>query len=226
MTFRNLKTLTISATFLFLCAACSSSEKHGVELTTPWLGPVQGFERVSGQDNVGVFLRSTTGETVRFERAVILPPEIIVSTRSDLESMSPATFAQIKRLFSDIFQQEMAKQFPTAKDDNAASHLIPAALTNVTVTRKTDAARTALITDLQFSFEDAAIEAEFRVRKTNARQAVFVLPATAGKTDWNNLPALFTKIARAAAAEAGKTRDAINARADRPPPAAKAPAKK
>ena len=230
MDFRELKMMAISACFLALGAACSSGDNDGLDLNTPWLGPLYGFERVSGKDDTGVFLKKTTGATDRFERGLIAPPEIVVSAGSDLESISPAIYDNIKALFTEVFRQEMAKQIPIAEtgaEREAASHLIQAALINITVTRKTDSPFAVQLGDLQFSFESAKIEAEIRVRKSNARRAAFILPLMAEKTSWNALRPVFTAFARLAATEAGKTRSAIDAKAEQPPPpAVKTPAEK
>ena len=113
MKLRKIKSLVISASFLVLCAACSSGAKDGVDLTTPWLGPLNGFERVSGKDEFGIFLKNTSGATVRFESVIITPPELIVSAGSDLDAISPDAYEQINALFSEIFRQELAKQIPT-----------------------------------------------------------------------------------------------------------------
>lgn len=227
MTLRELKTLAISTSFLILGAACSTSDSNGVDLETPWLGPLRGYERIGGSEDFGSFLR-ISGGAIRFERGIAAQPEIVISASSDLDSISPATYEEIKRLFSEIFREEMEKQFPAARApaaSGAPSHLIKTALTNITVTRRTADTRIARLNDLQFSFENSTTETEFRLRKTNMRQAVIILPATADKTNWSGLRARFTEFARATATEAGKVRDAINTRADRPPPA-KAPAKK
>lgn len=230
MKIRELRTLAISTSFLLICAACSSSDKDGVELTTPWLGPLHGFERVSGKDDFGVFLKSAPGITTRFDGVVLTPPEFTISSGSDLEAISPAAYGKIKEMFVDVFQQEFTKQFPSAKtgaDRNATSHFIHAALTNVTITRKTNNTRAAQLSDLTFSFEGSTLEVEIRVQKSNARQAVVVLAAKAANTTWNNLRAQLGVLASQAAAESDKARGAINARADQPaPPAAKTPVKK
>jgi hypothetical protein len=234
MKLREIKSLAISASFLVLCAACSFGDKDGVDLATPWLGPLNGFERISGKDEFGIFLKSTSGATARFERGIITPPELIVSAGSDLEAISPDAYEQINALFSEIFRQELAKQIPTTNTGaapsappGAASHLIQAAMTNLTITRKTNNPAAVRLNDLQFSFDGSTIEAEIRDRKSNVRRAVILLPATAGKTDWAALRAQFTKFARQAAAEVGKARSAINTRADQPPPPTpKTPAKK
>lgn len=226
---RHLKTLVISASFLVLCAACSSSDKDGVDLETPWLGPLHGFERLSGKDNSGIFLKDAPGTPVRFERSVLAPPEFIVSASSDLESISPAAYEQIKTLFADVFRQEMAKQISTANtgsERSAATHAVYSALTNVTITRKTNSARAARLSDLVFSFEGSTLEVEIRVRRSNARRAVIVLPAKAGNIAWNDLRGRLAGLVREAAAEVGKAGSAINAKADQPPPAVKTPAKK
>lgn len=233
MTSRKFRSLALSASILLLTAACSSSDKNTIELTTPWLGPLNGFERVSGEENFGVFVRATPGEVAPFERGIIAPPEIIVSASSDLESISPESYEKIKALFSEVFRAELAKQLPvanTAGERADASHLIHAALTNVTVTRKTNNANAVKIGDLQFSFEGSTVEAEIRDRKTNARLAAFVVPAKAAKTGWDALRAPFTVLASQAAAEAAKSRGAIDTKAAQPAPGAetkpvKAPAK-
>lgn len=227
MTLREFKTLAISASFLFLSAACSTGGGDAVELETPWLGPLRGYERIAGSEDFGSFLR-ISGGAIRFERGTLAPPEIFISANSDLEAISPAIYEEIKRLFSEVFRQEMANQFPAASAGTASdapSHLIKTALTNVTVTRTTDSTRVPGLRDLQFSFENSTTETEIRLRRTNMRQAVIILPAKAEKTTWSGLRARFTEFARLTAAEAGKVRDAVNTRADRPPPA-KAPAKK
>ncbi len=225
-----IKSLVISASFLILCAACSSGAKDGVDLTTPWLGPLNGFERVSGKDEFGIFLKNTSGATVRFESVIITPPELIVSAGSDLEAISPDAYEQINALFSEIFRQELAKQIPTMNTGTppgAASHRINAAMTNITITRKTDNTAAGQLKDLQFSFDGSTIEAEIRDRKSNARQAVIILSTKPGKTDRAALRAQFTEFARLAATEIGQARSAINTRADQPSaPALESPAKK
>lgn len=229
MKLRELKSLAISASFLVLCAACSSGDKDSVDLATPWLGPLHGFERVSGEDDFGVFLKRTSGATVKLERSIVSSPEIIVSTSSDLEAMSPAAYERVRSLLSEVFRQELAKQIPTANSDaerGAASHVIHAALTNITVTRTTNAATAVQVSELQFSFENSTFEAEIRETTSNARRAVVVLPTKAEKTGWNALRAQLSAFARQIAAEIGKARSAINTQADQPPaPAVKAPAK-
>lgn len=227
MTLRDLKKLAISASFLFLGAACSTSDNDGVALETPWLGPLHGYERISGGDDFGSFLK-VSGGAIRFERGTLAPPEVVISASSDLDSISPEIYEEIKRLFTEIFRQEMGTQFPNvraASASDAPSHRIKTALTNVTVTRSTNNTRVARLADLQFSFENSTTETEIRLQRTNLRQAVIILPVKPEKTNWSGLRSRFTEFARATAVEAGKVRDAINTRADRPPPA-KAPAKK
>lgn len=227
MTLRELKILAVSASFLILGAACSTGNSDGVELETPWLGPLHGYERLSGEEGFGSFLK-ISGGAIRFERGTLAPPEIVISASSDLDSISPAIYEEVKTLFSGIFRQEMGRLFPNAgagTTSGAPSHLIKTALINITVTRNTDNTRIARLGDLQFSFENSTTETEIRLRRTNLRQAVIILPTKAEKTKWSGLGARFTEIARATAAEAAKVRSAINTRADRPPPA-KAPAKK
>lgn len=230
MRLSELKIAIISASLLILCVACSSGDENGVDLKTPWLGPLQGFDRVSGKDGSGVFVKDTVGATDRFERGILLPPEIIVSARSHLQSITPAAYQNIKAMFAEAFRQELAKQIPIAPAGTelaAASHLIQLALINITVTRKTNSPFAAQLSDLQVSFQGSTIEVDIRARKSNARQAVIILPATAGSFDWNALRVQVTVFARQAAAEIGKAHSAINAKADQPPPpAAKKPAKK
>lgn len=220
---RKFRSLAVSASILLLAAACSSGDKNTVELATPWLGPLNGFERVSGEDDSGVFVKAAPGKTEQFERGIFAPPEIIVSANSDLEAISPESYEKIKALFLEVFRAELAKQLPvanTAGERADASHLVHAALTNVTVTRKDDNPNAVEIGDLQFSFEGSTIEAEIRTRKTNARLAAFVVPAKAVKTGWDGLRAPFTELARRAAAEAAKARGAIDSKAAQPAPAA------
>ena len=188
--------LAISASFLAVAAACSSSDKDSVDLTTPWLGPLRGFERVSGEGNFGVFLKKTPGEATGFDRIDVTPPEIIVSAGSDLEAISPESYEKIKALFAEAFRRELAKQVPTAT------------------------------TDTEFSFEGATIEAEIRIRKTNARSGAIVLPAKADNTGWEALGDPFAALARQAAAEVAKARSAIDTKAAQPPPAPEKPAEK
>ncbi len=221
--------LAISASFLAVAAACSSSDKDSVDLTTPWLGPLRGFERVSGEGNFGVFLKKTPGEATGFDRIDVTPPEIIVSAGSDLEAISPESYEKIKALFAEAFRRELAKQVPTATTDTeraSASHVMQAALSNITITRKADNPNAATIDDLQFSFEGATIEAEIRIRKTNARSGAIVLPAKADNTGWEALGDPFAALARQAAAEVAKARSAIDTKAAQPPPAPEKPAEK
>mgnify|MGYP006097630209 CR=1 FL=1 len=217
MNLRELKLQAISASFLILCAACSSVDKDGVVSETPWLGPLHGFERVSGEEGFGLFLMSSSDAPVRFERCIVAAPEIIVSARSDLEAISPTIYRKIKALFAEVLQQELAKRLPTvntSRVSNSVSHVIHAALTNVTITLKTPNSTAAQLSNLHFSFEESAIEVEIRLRQSNARQAVIVLPTKAEKTGWIPLRKQFRAFARQAAMKASKARSAINAKAD------------
>jgi hypothetical protein len=221
------RSLAISTLLLGLCAACSSGDERNAGFTTPWLGTITGFERVSGEGEFGVFQNSTPGKTARFERGIILRPEIIISAGSDLEAIEPETYENIIALFRDALQAELATKVPTADADapgRGATHAIQVALTGVTVTRTTNNSVAVRLSDLRFSFEGSTIEAEFRDVNSNAREAVIVVPATAGTIGWNALRNQLTLFARQTAGEAGKAYAAINARADKPAdPAPKTP---
>jgi hypothetical protein len=225
----NFNALKISAICVGLCAACSSGDKNALNVATPWLGTLNGFKRITGEDEFGVFQRNTPGKTARFERGIVLPSEIVVSARSDLGAVQPETYEKIKALFSDTVQAEMAKKFPTANgsaQSAGASHQIKVALTGLTVTRMSNNAFAARLNDLRFSFENAKIETEIREAKSNTRQAAIVLPATGQPIGWDTLRDQLAVFARETAAETGKALNAINTMADQPPPAAEAPAKK
>ena len=225
----NFNALKISAICVGLCAACSSGDKNAINMATPWLGTLNGFERISGKDEFGVFRRNTPGKTARFERGIVLPSEIVVSARSDLGAVQPETYEKIKALFSDAVQAEMAKKFPTANgsaQSAGASHRIKVALTGLTVTRTSNSPFAARLNDLRFSFENAKTEAEIREVKSNTRQAAIVVPATGKPIGWNTLRDQLVVFARETAAGTAKALSAINTKADQPPPAVEAPAKK
>ncbi|MAI49883.1 MAG: hypothetical protein CMM16_04890 [Rhodospirillaceae bacterium] len=213
-----------------LGAACSSSGSDGVELSTPWLGSLDNLQRVSGQGNFGIFLKKNEGATAHFGSGFILTPEIIVAAGSDLELVTPETYEKIKDLFAELYLQAMAKEIPAANLDVKQiepSHLVRAVLTNIKIKNKKTINPTAVSPrDLEFSFGQSRIEAEIRLRRTNERQAVFVLPVTAPTIGWKALRLQFSNFALLTAVETGKARDAINTKADRDPAPTTDPPKK
>ena len=226
MKFKVLRLRAISAFFVALLAACSSGDPGNPGITTPWLGTLKGFERVSGEGEFGVFRSTSPGKTARFERAMIVPPEITVSARSDLDAMHPETYEKIKSAFHAALQNELAKKFPIVETASGATHQVHLALNGVTVTRTTNNSFAVRLDDLRFAFSGATIEAEFREVKSNARAAAIVLRASAGTIGWNALSDQLNEFAIQTAEQAAVAYKAINERADKPTePAPTTPAK-
>ena len=231
MKVKELKTAVVCAFLIGLGGACTSSGSNGVQLSTPWLGPLNGFERVNGTGDFGIFLKKTESAIDRFESGIVVEPEIILAAGTDLGSVPSAAYKKIKLLFSELYRQEMAKKIPTANTDEerkGSSHLIRAVLTNIKITRtKMENSTPPKLSDIQFSFGNSTIEGEVRLRRTNERLAAFILPINAATIGWSALRRQFSTLALQAAAEAGETRKAINTRTDlQPGLAAKTPAKK
>mgnify|MGYP003628865157 CR=1 FL=1 len=219
MKIRNLAITAISASFLVLGAGCSSDDAGNPGISTPWLGTLQGFERVGGKDEFGVFRRIAPGRMARFERGILVAPEITVSARSDLDAMHPETYEKIKSLFDAALRQELAKQFPitaAGAGRSGATHEINIVLNRVTVTRSTNNTLAVRLEDLRFSFPGATIEGDFRELTSNARAAAIVLSASAGTVGWNALRDQLSAFARQTAEQAAVAYKAINEEADKP----------
>ena len=219
MKLRNLTMTVVGVSFLVLGAACSSGDNGHPGITTPWLGSLKGFERIRGEDESGVFRRIAPGKIARFERGIIVPPEITVSAGSDLDAMHPETYEKIKSLFDAALRQELAKQFPVtgaSTERSGATHEIHVVLNGVTVTRSTSTTLAVRLDDLRFSFAGATIEADFRDVTSNTRAAAIVLPASAGTVGWNGLGDQLTVFARQAAEQAAVAYKAVNEEADKP----------
>lgn len=209
---------------LLVSASCSSGKDDDIGVTTNWLGQLHQFEQVSGKDRFGVFLKKDTSPPAMVRQFLIAPAEITISPRSDLNALNPAAYEQLRTAFSDALKEHVASRFPASPDtgrQDGDTYVLRAALTNLTVKRKTSAFGPAEPKDLEFTLEDTTVEIGLHEQRTNTRRAVIVQKATGGKIAWNGLPERFRAFAMEAATKLAEARDGINKKANRPkaPPA-------
>lgn len=212
MALRSLKIPGICGLAAIFLAACSPGDD--LDLNTSWLGPLHNFERISGQDKDGLFIRK--GSTpVAADRILLAPAEITVSVESDLNSITPRAYENIRRAFADALARELSKQ-PNDTSQQTNAYIVRIALTNMTAKRIGRDIGASTLADLKISFSMAAIEAEFRNRQTNSRNAVIVMPATANEIDANRLPGLFASFAEKIAAGVAQARAELTKRSRAP----------
>ena len=150
------------------------------------------------------------------------PAEITISARSDPNSIDPAAYGKLRAALTAAFRQELSKQFTVSASPGPGVYKFRGALTNLTAKRKVGEIGPPGLADLEFQFENSAIEAELRDTRSNTRHAVFVLKAQAANTRWTGLADVFKKFAAEAATQAATARNEIKKRANRPEPATKA----
>lgn len=216
---------------LFICAACSSGKDEGIDVATNWLGPLHQYERVSGKDRFGIFLKKDSSPPATVRQLRIDPAEITISARSDLNALNPASYEQLRAAFSDTLKEHVARRFPAPAEkglQDGDAYVLRAALTNLTVKRKTKAFGPIELKGLEFSSEDTALEISLHELRTNIRHAVIVQKVADGKMSWNGLRERFRALAEEAAAKTAEARDGINKKANQPkvPPAKAAAPKK
>ncbi len=203
-----------------LLVSCSSD--HGPSGTTSWLGPLQGYERVGGENYNAVFvLRSS--KPVAAERILLAPAEITISVNSDLNSITPSAYERIRRIFADVIAREFSKQ-PNKTSNASGAYVVRITLTNLTAKRIDKDVGANSLADLRFSFESAAIEVELRNRQTNTRNAVVVLPARAKTVKASGLPQTLTNLSQRVWVGISEARAELSRRAATP--AAIAPTEK
>jgi hypothetical protein len=192
---------------LLACGACASGEDN-IDTATSWLGPLHRYERLSGTDDFGVYLlKNGVGRPAYVERVVVQPAEITISPSSDLNAVSVAAFAQIRSALTAALNAEVAKRIPASDSgpDNRDVYEFRAAITNLTVKKKSNAFGQVALEDLEFSFEDAAAEAGLHESRSNARRAVIIEKIQGEAVRW---PALRDRFAAFAAQVAGKVAEA------------------
>ena len=220
MVLNTLKIAGICGFASIVLASCSSDDGPGV--TTNWIGPLHSYERVSGENDNGVFVLQGS-KPIAAERILLAPAEITVSVNSDLNSVTPNAYEGIRRTFEDALVRELSKQ-PNKTSDYAGAYVIRIALTNLTAKRIDKNVGGTALAHLRFSFESAAIEAELRDRQTNTRNAVVVLPVRAKTATATGLPQILGNLAQKVSAGIGEARAELSRRAATP--AKPAPAKK
>jgi hypothetical protein len=214
----------IGILMLFICAACSSGKDDDIGVTTRWLGPLHQYERLSGKDRFGVFLKKDALPPATVRQLRIAPVEITISAGSDLNALNPASYEQLRAAFSEPLKEQVARRFPapTEKElQDGDTYVLRAALANLTVKRKTTQFGSAELKDLEFATEDTAVEISFREMRTNIRRAVIVQKITGGKISWNGLRERIKAVTMEAATKVAEARDGINKKANQPkaPPA-------
>ena len=201
-------------------AACSSDDSVAGR-TTSWLGPLASYERAGGTDESGIYVLKT-GRPVPAERIRLDRAEITVSAQSDLDSVAPGIYEQIRARFEDALARELSKQ-PVNTDPDASMYIVRIALTNLTAKRIGQPDQDSALEDLKFSFEGASLEAELRDRRTNTRHAVAIVPARANPVQSNGLNAVFGTFAERISQSILAARTELTRRASAPPAAAPSP---
>jgi len=216
------KLSAICVLVLVLCAACGSGGGDGLDVTTSWLGPLRHYERLSGEEQYGVYLRNDGTRPARVLRFDIARAEITVSTGSDLNALSPAAYEQLRTALEKALTRQIAGRFPGATattgtaPKGADSYLFRAALTNLTVKRVSKKLGPAGLRDLEFSFDDSAMEISLNENRSNARRAVIVQKVEGGKLRWNEIANRFEALALQAAEKTAEARDGIDKKASQP----------
>tara|TARA_R110000868_G_scaffold43803_6_gene146974 strand:+ start:17568 stop:18269 length:702 start_codon:yes stop_codon:yes gene_type:complete len=207
----------IGLLMLITCAACSSGNDDVLGVSTNWLGPLHRYERQSGADSFGVFVRKEGTRPARVKQLILAPAEITVSAASDFNSLDPAAYEKVRAAFSDALKKHIAASARSSSADaDADAYILRIALTNLTVKRNTTKIGPVSLDELEFAFNGAAIEASLSERSTNARRAVFAHKADAGKALWKDLGTLFDRFARQAAEKTAEARAAIDRKASLP----------
>jgi hypothetical protein len=207
----------------FLQTACSS-DNDPLVVTTSWLGPLAQYQRVSGSEKSGVFILKQRNGAQPVGRILIQPAEITISNRSDLNSVTPSIYDQIRSAFADALANRLAEQGSnSAAGKETEIYLVRVALTNVTVKRKDISPKDPTLSRLRISFENASIEAELFAQRTNIRDAVIISPATAGETASADLNTLFHRFAENFATQLATARSRLNSRPLQPTSPTKKP---
>lgn len=217
---------TVLGTLLLACGACSSGDT--IDTTTSWLGPLHRYEQLSGTGDFGVYLLKDTGNRPAIVgRIVASPAEVTVSVQSDLNAISPTAYEQLRATFSASLTKSFAsdRRNPDAGDDKGDAYFVRAALTNLTVKKVSNEFGLVGLKDLEFGFEDAALEIGIYERRTNARRAVIIEKVQGKKVRWDVLRERFTGFAERVAEKTSEARAAIDKKASQPAaPALKKPA--
>jgi hypothetical protein len=222
------KLSAISALVMVLCAACGSGDDDGLDLTTNWLGPIRHYERLSGEALFGVYLHKNGTRPARVLRIDVAPAEITVSTRSDLNALSPAAYEQLRAAFEKALTRQIANRLPATtgtEQKGADAYILRAALTNLTIKRVSKKFGPAGLRDLEFSFDNSAIEISLHEYRSNARRAVIVQKAEGPKLRWSALADRFDAIALQAAQKTAEAREGIDKKANQPEKPPEKPAK-
>lgn len=215
----DLKLSVFGALALLVCASCSSGDDDGISVTTNWLGPLRHFERLSGGEGFGVFLKNDPSIPASVRELRIGPAEITISPNSDLNALEPAPYERLRAGFADALRRHIAGGAPAGTDQkDGETYVLHAALTNLTVTRKTREFGPVGLENLEFSLEGAAIEISLHQQSTNMRRAVIVQRAAGGKVAGNDLTERFNALAIEAAKTVAEARNGINRKASQPPP--------
>lgn len=206
-----------------LPTACSS-DNDPLVVTTSWLGPLAQYQQVSGSEESGIFILKQRDGAQPVGRILIQPAEITISNRSDLNSLTPSIYDQIRSAFADALANRLAEQGSnSAAGKETEIYLVRVALTNVTVKRKDIAPKDPTLSRLRISFENASIEAELFAQRTNIREAVIISPATAGETASADLNTLFRRFAENFATQLATARSRLNSRPSQPTSPTKKP---
>jgi hypothetical protein len=225
-----LRLSAIATLVLLACAACSSGSDDGIDVTTSWLGSLHRYERVSGTEQFGVYLMKGGTRPAHVGQIIVGSAEITISARSDLNAISPAAYEELRAAFAKALEREAAQRFaakPGASGpaDTADTYILRAALTNLTVKRKSRNFGPVGLNDLEFTFDDAAIELVLHEKRSNARRGVIVQKAEGPVARRNALADRFRSLAARAAEKTAEARDGINRKAALPVAPALAPAK-
>jgi len=195
-----------------LLTACSTDD-NSLDVTTNWLGPLAHYQQVSGSEGSGVFILKQRHGAQPVGHMLLQPAEITISNRSDLNSLTPSTYDQIRSAFADALTNQMAEQLSNpAAGNETETYLVRVALTNVTLKRKNSSPEDPNLSRLRISFENASIEAELRAQRTNIRDAVIITPAIAGETASANLNTLFRQFAEKFTSQLVTARTRLNSR--------------
>jgi len=194
-----------------LLTACSSD--GSLDATSRWLGPLAQYQQVSGSEGSGIFILKQRDDAQPMGRILLQPVEITISNRSDLNSVTPSIYGQIRSAFADALIERLAKQDGNpATGKETETYLVRVALTNVTVKRNDSSPKDPTLSRLRISFENASIEAELRAQRSNIRDAVIITPATAEESGNTDLNSIFRRFAENFGTQLKAARNRLNSR--------------
>lgn len=213
---------SLSGILLLACGACSSGEDN-IDTTTSWLGPLHRYVQLSGSDDFGVYLlKDDLGRPAFVDHVIVGPAEITVSVESDLNSISPAAYEQLRAAFTAALDEEITERPPGSgtTGDSRDTYVVRAALTNLTIRKISKEFGQVGLNDLEFRFDDAALEIGLYESTTNLRRAVIIEKVQANTARWNDLRSRFGAFAAQIAKKTAEARAGINGKAAQPEPPA------